>query len=184
MYDGSKRFISRHKVNAMVDTETGLIADAKKGDTTIVLKNCKNWDKYKRLLKRGSGIVCFNAQKDFSDLPNSNYEMIKSAEKEEDHYLITLRRPLKKSIDAGTRVRLHIKSGGYMYCASAGKKLTKDWKKFSAEISGVAVKGVPNDKFWPGTKFVRLVVIANYGKTKGPKTFFTGIKFKELSSDK
>ena len=179
MYDAKKRLISLSVVLSRKGSFTELAADAKTGDKVLKLKNCARWDT--KILKRTQ--VAFNSKKDYSDLPNYNLSnLIVKLEKKGDVYEITLKSPIKKTFPTGTKVRQHYSYGGYQYCAAAGKIVPDKWTKYSAVIKGTAKTRNSMTQFWPGTKFVKVIVILNYNAKKGSdcKTLFDDITFAEV----
>jgi len=96
---------------------------------------------------------------------------------------LTLRSPVKRDYPAGTKIRQHYAGGGcYQYCAASGRPAPDKWTKYSAVVKGLAKYGSPNDRFWPGTKYVKIVVIINYRPKKGSNTqaLFDDVSFSEL----
>lgn len=130
-------------------------------------------------------LICFNAKKDYSDLPNfSLSHVVSKVENKGEFALVTFKKPLNKAFKVGTAVRLNATSGGYMYCSAAHKTATNKWKNFSADINGIVTKGSPNNKFWAGTCYVKPIIILNYAKTENPKTYFTKVQFEEINNKK
>ena len=166
-YNAKRRTITRTNVNIVKGSLTTLAADAKAGDKVLKIKDCSKWNK--KYITRTQ--VGFGAKKDFSDLPN--YSLSNRAvklEKKDDIYELTLRTPIKKAFKAGTQIRQHIAAGGYQYCAASAKMIPAKWTKCSALIKGQVKYGTPNNKFWAGTKYVRVIVILNYQAKKDSDT--------------
>lgn len=178
-YDVKKRTIQRPNITITKGSFSTLAADAKVGDKVLQVKDCSKWNK--RLLARSQ--VAFNAIKDYSDLPNYNLtNRIVKLEKKGDIYEITLKTPIKGSFKAGSGVRQHMVYGGYQYCAASGKVAPDKWTKYSAVIKGQVKYGAPNEQFWPGTKYVKIVVILNYVAKKDSDTqaLFDEVMFSQL----
>ena len=178
-YNAKKRNISRTSVNIVKGSLTTLAADAKAGDKVLKIKDCSKWSK--KYINRTQ--VGFGAKKDFSDLPNFNLSGVAAKlEKKGDIYELTLKSPIKKAFKAGTQIRQHVAAGGYQYSAASSKIAPAEWKKFSAVIKGQAKYGTPNNKFWAGTKYVRVVVILNYQAKKDSDTqaLFDEVTFSQL----
>ncbi|MFA6716707.1 MAG: hypothetical protein WC082_05630 [Victivallales bacterium] len=183
MYDANKRTISRDYITRKGGSQTKLAADAKAGDTVIKLADCSKWYTKKPARTR----VAFGAKEDFSDLPNTALsDPIVKLEKQGDVYEVTLQKPLKKDYPAGTEVRQHFRGGGYQYCAASYKKVPNEWTKYSAKVKGINQKGPSNKQFWPGTKYVKAIVIINYNckKDEDCKTLFDDIVFEEVPDEK
>ena len=178
-YDAKKRGIHRTSVNIVKGSFTTLAEDAKPGDTVLKITDCSKWNK--KQIKRTQ--VAFRAKEDFSDLPN--YILANKAlklEKKGDIYELTLSRAIKGTFKAGTGIRQHISAGGHQYCAASGKNIGPEWTKVSATIKGQAKYGSPKNQFWPGTKYVRVVVILNYAAKKDSDTqaLFDEVIFSEV----
>lgn len=178
MYNDKKRGISRNYLTYRAGTQTKLAEEAKAGDKVIKLADCSKW-----LLKHPRTLLAFGAKEDFSDLPNTDLSpSVTKIEKQGDVYEVTLKSPLKKNYPAGTEVRQHFRSGGYQYCAASNKQVPKEWTKYSGTVKGINPKGLSNKQFWPGTKYVRVIIFANYGAKKDEdcKTLFDDIVFEEV----
>ena len=183
MYNAKKRSIYRHSISVYKGTITELTADVKAGDKVIKLKDCSKWSK-KNLNRK---IIAWNAKKDFSDLPNfSISSTLAKLEKKGDIWEATLKKPVNKNYPAGTQVREHYTGGGYSYCAASYKVVPEKWTKFSATVKGIAKHGAPTKQFWPGTKYVKVIVIVNYRAPKDSdcKTLFDDISFEEVEAAK
>ena len=158
---------SRYQVNLftpIAKTDTVLTADVVKGAKQIKIKDGSNW-------KTGSVYcVAFNTKADLSDLPNNDLSRnnIKAIKKEGDVTVLTLVRAVNKNYKAGTAVREHRAAGTFIYTAAANKTVPEIWTKFSGKISGEHKAGAtPGHKFRAGTKFVKIVLLANYRTPKG-----------------
>ncbi|MFA6716859.1 MAG: hypothetical protein WCS27_15880 [Victivallaceae bacterium] len=147
------------------DSFTQLTGEAKVGDTVLKVADCSQWD-MKKLTRTA---VAFNAEEDFSDLPNFNLSSpIAKLKKKAGVYEITLKNPLKKTYPAGTKISQHYNYnwGGGMYCAASRKLTPKEWTDYSAVVKGTAKCGAPGKQFWPGTKYVRVVFLLNFRDPK------------------
>jgi hypothetical protein len=183
MYNAKKRSINRNSISVYKDTVTELAADVKAGDKVIKLKDCSKWNG-KNLNRK---IIAWNAKKDFSDLPNfATSSALEKLEKKGDIWEVTLKRPVGKNYPAGTLVREHYTGGGYSYCAASYKAVPDKWTKYTATVTGIAKYGAPRKQFWPGTKYVKAVVIVNYRAKKDSdcKTLFDDISFEEVEAAK
>ena len=172
-----KQSIYSEQIFAVPGTETVLAEDAKVGDKEIKLKDCSKW-KFK------GGHVAFNVKDDLSDLPNKSLSpAIKSYVKSGDIYTITLSTPLRKAFSKGTAVRQHRAAGTYLYSAAASRKLTNQWKTFSAIINGVSPKENPvaSKKFWYTTKYSKILILGNYGGKADSVLLFRNVKLEELT---
>jgi len=179
MYDARKRFITRSQIIYQPNSQTKLVADAKVGDTVIKLADCSKWNT-QRLTRT---LVAFGAQKDFSDLPNTDLSpYVVKLEKQGDIYELTLKKALDKDYPAETAVRQHYHIGGYQYCAAVNKQVPNEWTKYSAVLKGISQKGPSDKQFWPGTKYVKVIIYLNHGvkDDQDCKTLFDDIVFEEV----
>ncbi len=179
MYTGNKRSIQRPYVTVEKGTITELAAAVKAGDKVLKIKDCSKWN----VGKIRSTQVAFSVNEDYSDLPNFNVSNLAvKLRKKANIYELTLRSPVKRDYPAGTRIRQHYAGGGYQYCAASNKIAPSRWKKYSAVVRGIAKYGAPDTQFWPGTRYVRIVVIINYKAKKGSdtQTLFDEVSFSEL----
>jgi hypothetical protein len=174
-YDKNKRKIETFHSNVILGSATTLAQDCKKGDKTIVIKANKKWKlKY---------YVAFNAKDDFSDLPNygcGSGDRIAKITPSGDNMELELLKPLKKSYPAGTKLRAHTSSyGSYVYATVCAKKVPKQWKAYSQNVTIAKPGKMSYQLLRPGTAFVKIVILANYNKKADEKTAFTGLAMKE-----
>jgi hypothetical protein len=173
MYDKNKHAIYINNVGVCEGTESTLLK-SKAGTTELLVALNPNWEKQKY------AAIAFNIEDNYQDLPNFNISPeIKKIIKEENNYKVILKTPLKKSYPAGTKIRLHLPWGVPLYSVTYGWAPT-EWKQFSATLTGEALSGAPNDKFWRGTKYVRVFVwFGNYDRipTKSARLLVDDINF-------
>ena len=182
MYTAKKRSIQRPYVTIQKGTLTELAVAVKAGDKVLKIKDCSKWNT--KNIKRTQ--VAFGANKDYSDLPNFNVSNIAvKLRKKGKIYELTLRSPIKRDYPAGTKIRQHYAGGGYQYCAASGKTAPDKWTKYNAVVKGLAKYGAPDKQFWPGTKYVKILVIVNYRAKKGSntQTLFDEVFFSELDEE-
>ncbi len=160
--NAKKQQIASWHVNALAKTQTTLTEACAKGDTVIKVADASKWVAHKY------SVVAFDTASDFSDLPNrqTTGHGIKAVQNKGDYWEVTLAKPCKQTKEAGTPVRVHRASGSYMYSAASSKIVPNEWTQFSAKIKGHSIKGSPLKQFWPGTKFVRILILANWGMKK------------------
>lgn len=150
-YDANRREFREVNIRTIAGTLTALTADAKKGDTAIMVADAAKW------LANYSAV--WGAKEDLSDLPNYNIlPVIAKIEKSGDAWKISFKKPLAADLAKGTAVRCH-QPGGYMYYV------------FTATIPGaVNPKRNTNRKgIWPQAKYVRFIVLANWKNGKDAK---------------
>jgi hypothetical protein len=176
-FDAQKRQISIESVYNVPKTETVLAADVAKGAKQIKIKDGKNWKKGRVYC------IAFKTKKDLSDLPNRNLSRtnVTALEKAGDVTVVTFATPLNKAYKAGTPVREHRAGATFIYTACAGKTVPEIWTKFSGKISGEQKSGnTPSNRFRVSTKFVKIVMLANYGTPKG-RLAIDDLEFKEVA---
>jgi len=162
VYDKTGRPINCINCSILPNTQTEVTADAKKGDSVLIVKDASKIRKSPYY-----GIVA-GAKKDLSDLPNRNLigSGIKEIAKDGDSWKVTLVKPLLKDVKAGTSIRVH-SAGGYLYTAGT-KYVGKNWVTFSGKIKGIR-KGVWAGNVWPaGAAKAEFIILANWNKQKTP----------------
>ncbi|MHC4874489.1 MAG: hypothetical protein ACYTFY_21755, partial [Planctomycetota bacterium] len=121
------------------------------------------------------------------DLPNLEAFRITDIQKKDNYSVLTLRKPLKNYYKAGTLLRQHIYLDPLWFVFQAGA----DWQEFSFDITGESPPGKPDrkklkniQKFWHGTRFVKVIILTNMGSPKADKDYTTflidDISFKEI----
>lgn len=164
---GFKCFTADNKMissqNALVQpkTDTVLAADAKKGDTVLLLKDASGWKNWSFL------VLAFNTKPDLSDLPNFDTAVCRVAniEKKAGSWQVTLKQPLPKDLPAGTGIRQHLQSS--MFFAGKAISVGKTPVPVSASVKGIG-QGLFGPEKWPaGTDHVITVFFVNpNGKVK------------------
>lgn len=148
------------QVMAAKGTESTLAADAKKGAKEVVIVRPAGWKD--NFFKLYWGLV-FDAKADLSDLPNTSYDRVMSAEADGDKLKLTLQKPLDRDHAAGTAVRCH-GSGNGMYGGWSNKPAPEEWTPVSWTVSGRAASGNPVTKWWANTEKGVIRIIANYNQ--------------------
>ena len=152
LYDKDKREIKIANAAAFPGTESKLVGDATKGSKEFLV------EKNPVYLKMKNVSVSFNAKDDYSDLPNyDNSPRIAKITDIGDSYKITLLAPMEKTYKAGTKIRLHQPWGAPLYWLKMGL-YPAEWTNVTNTMKGEAKYGTPIDKFWRGTKYVRVFV--------------------------
>lgn len=142
---------------------TEVTAAAKKGDTTLRIKDASKW-------RTGNGyFVVVNAKADFSDIPNRQTvaSWIKSIRKSGEEYIITLGKPLNRDVAAGTKIRAHI-ANGYFYVSPTVQVNTDKTYSLKYVTKGVSDYGLINKKSFPrGAAKWRVIVLVNWSASQG-----------------
>ena len=172
-YDKNKKYVAHYHSNVILGSGTTLVKACKKGSKSLVIKANKKWKK--------NLTVAFNVKDDFSDLPNRDiiYRIFKVTPQEDGNMLVELTKPVSKDYPEGTKVRTHTSAyGTYTYTTVCGSKLSPEWKSFS-NTATIAVPGKMSYKlFRPGTAFVKVLLMPNYGKKKDAKMAFKNLTLK------
>lgn len=155
-HTANNRYINTNNIFGSLTGITTVVENAAKGSTVIKLKDTSNF--VKGLLKNCQ--LALNAKEDFSDLPNFNIVPVSiiKVQKEKDHEVLTLAKPLSKDIAAGTVVRQHYYGSAFYF--NDGMRVqfkNNDWQSFEARCGGVAEQRSPV-KFVRGTAKFRLAL--------------------------
>jgi hypothetical protein len=160
-FDAKKHFISPTTVTPVEKSATELVEDCKKGTKIIKLKEASKltpWVKKQRLC------IGFDSDK---GLPNKKLSAkVVKLEKKGDVWEATLQKPLSFACPKGTKVQGHALCGHYMYVVAITKNF-KEWTKLSGSVRPEVKAGSPGKSIWPGAKFGRVIVLANWGQKKG-----------------
>jgi hypothetical protein len=116
---------------------------------------------------------------EYKDLPNYKCYNITNLEKKNDLWEASLAKALSTDFTAGTKVRAHRTSGHYMY-AFAMKKNLSDWTKYSGIINPLVKSGSPGQTFWAGTKYVQVLILANWRQKDDETLLFSNLSFEKI----
>jgi len=152
-----------------------LVQDVKAGDKVLKIKGDH------RIINTPFIMAAFDAKGDLSDLPNydlsprMNHKTVKFAD---GIITVELIAPMTFDRPAGTPVRFHSLDAMHIYTVG---KITPDaqWQKFSGEISGSAVRGVPYHQWWHGTKSAA-AIFRYVGKAVQCEVEFRNIKVETI----
>ena len=162
-FDAGNRRIESQHVRPVAGTETTLVEACKKEDRVLKIADGSKWEKH------ANAYVAFNIDDSgaYADLPNWNLSPpnVISVENKGAHWEMTLAKPCGHSYPAGAKVREQDCGGGAMYSVMVGGKVPMQWGQYKATVRGVAKAGAPGGQWWPGTRYVRVLILANYGQT-------------------
>lgn len=162
MLDAQGRSTEAQHWQGYQDTLTEVAAPAKKGDTVLKVKNGAKWRKGNYFT-----IAC-NAKADLSDIPNGSNiaENITDVKKVGDVWEITVKRPLRSDVAAGTLIRQHAR-GGYLYIAPI-KTVPKNGQiEVKGSLKGIAKTPVFRAPTWPvNAKKARWIILADWTGAK------------------
>jgi hypothetical protein len=174
-YDADKQPIKAAEVHVVADTVTELAQDAARGQTLLRLQDGAAWvAAFDRdsLLER-NGVVAFDVSAEgLGDLPNRNLSAsgLKVISRD-GGWEVELAKPLERDWPAGTKVRLHYATATYCYVGSA--PASPDWKDVTGSfLSPVEGDGVTAGHLWPGTRYVRFVVLSTRNGNDHPGRVF------------
>lgn len=162
--DAEKRRIAVWHVNVIAGTETTLAEACKKEDKVVKIKEGLLWS------AKPHACIAFDVDDSgrATDLPNSNVTPlgIEKVERKEGCWEVHLKGKCGKAYPAGTKVRAHRSGGSYIYNAAARYKVAEEWTPFTGVIKESVAVGAPSNKWWPGTKYVQILILANYSQDK------------------
>ncbi|MFA6175893.1 MAG: hypothetical protein WC765_04875 [Phycisphaerae bacterium] len=182
LFDESNRPIDATSVNVLEKSETILTADAENGETVIKVKDASAWEP---LFQNKLLTIAFDADDSggYKDLPNSKCHTVKNLEKKDGVWEATLAKPILDSFSAKTKVRAHVTSP-FCMLAFEMKNHLPDWTEYSGVIEPMVKSGAPRNAFWPGTKYVRILLLANWGQNNGEKLQFGNISLEKVGPEK
>lgn len=176
-FDAQKIQIKSGEFTVVKDTLTKVKANAKKGDTVLILENASKW-------KTGNIFsAAFMARTDLFDLPNRNLSSgIKKITENPDGWQIEFAGGLPCDVPSGTLVREHRHGSSYAYAMAGAVKAPEDWTPFTALVRGQANDGVMTfSKFWPKTRYIRLGILVNPAGKDQPGILFRNLIIEEIT---
>jgi hypothetical protein len=161
-FDADKNPIGPETVLVTAGSETTLFEACNKDDKVLKVRAGSKWQAYE------SASVAFQADDSgrYADLPNrklSAYGILKVEDKGE-YWEVQLKDACGQAYPAGTKVREHASGGTYIYNALGGQTVPAQWAQYTGVIKGVADAGAPPDQWWHGTKYVKVILLLNYGQ--------------------
>lgn len=190
-YDVDKNRISYCYQTVINNTCTELAKDLKDGDTVIYLKDISAFGVDKNTPSHQRGLIFWN----YKDSQGHLYEPgVYSRNMWEDLYdytgvdKATNTIKLKSAwnhgtIVSGTKVS-QSNGGGYKYFVSTSTKLNADkWTNIEWKIKGKAKPFAlyPSDKFNPATKYIKFVLLPNYGNSELRITYINSICLRDTT---
>ena len=162
--DKNKHEIAPCHVYCIPATETTLAQACKKEDKVVRIADGGKW--------KGGLAMCIAFAVDdsgqFGDLPNRNVSSIgiTKIEKEGDCWAVHLAKECGRAYPAGTKIREHSSGGTYIYCAASCKPVPMEWTQFKGTVKGMSKSAAPANQWWPGTKYAKVFIYANYRQGK------------------
>lgn len=171
-FDEQRQRINSEQINVVPDTETELAADAVAGSALLKIRDGAKWDSDPSWLS-AHGAVAFNVKDDYADLPNRDLSPIgiSSIGKTRDGWEVVLSQPLERDYPAGTKVRQHRRRDTFCYVEKGTNfAVEAAWTERDAIISGTTPFGSTGLAFWPGTRFVHVIVANPPPQAAGQKS--------------
>ena len=155
LYDNIGKVISSEMTEIVPGTETTLTAPLEKGSRTLQVADASRWTLQGRTIQ-------YNAKKDLSDLPTRLffYATPEKIEKQADHWLITLKSPVRRAFPSGISLRQG-KQGGYFIIG--GGNVSGRENVYRGFVKGIA-QSSEYRKFRRGTAKASLQILANWDK--------------------
>jgi len=172
-YDADKKQIQYAFVGVIPGSEAELAEACKAEDTVLKVKDASKW-----VINNKINQVAFGTDNSgaYKDLPNSKLSpVVAKAEKKGNCWEVTLTKPCGLAYPANTTIRLQT-AGGWQYPLIATKFQSPEWKELSGLIKGVSTSGAHHTQFWPGTKYVHILVFA----LEGGMLYFDDLKFEAV----
>ncbi|WP_423129381.1 hypothetical protein [Gaoshiqia sp. Z1-71] len=179
-FDENKKMIASTAVSPVEQTETTLEGNVAKGESVVRVKDASNWEPV-FWEKRLTIVFDVDDSGEYKDLPNPKFYTVEKLVKKDGYWEATLAKPLASNFKSGIKVRAHLLSGQYMYVFNA-KKNFPEWTKVEGTIEPVVKSGAPRSTFWPGTKYVQVLVLANLGQKDGEVLQFTNISLEKVDT--
>lgn len=173
-YDENKKQILSQEINIVQGTETELTEECSAENMIVKIKDGSKWVIDDGATQR---LIAFNTDSsgEYKDLPNRETSLsgIESVTKKDDYWELKLKKPCGKNFPAGTKIREHSNGNTYIYPLITSN-VGLEWKEYSTVINLKAKFGASTTQWWPGTKFVNILVLPLNGKV-----FFDDIKLEE-----
>ncbi|NTV44556.1 MAG: tail fiber domain-containing protein [Candidatus Yonathbacteria bacterium] len=168
------------------NTDTTLAATLNPGDTTVTLTSSANWTTTGYTYQRRIAIYDYVNSKGYR-YPAYTYtrHIIEDAYSETgiSGNVITLKTPYSgAAVPAGTPVSNGQGGATYKYSFGQNVSIPNSWKKMSGTIGGVDMSGTNvTSMFPPGTAFVKLLFLLNYGTGSGNVMNVSSISLTEVT---
>lgn len=160
-FDNDKRQINCCNINPVPGTETELVQECISEDTVLKVKDAGKWQ------VKPTSKIAFNIDSsgEYKDLPNFNMPngRILSAENKGTHWELKLDKPCGNSFPAKTKIREHRDGATYIYISNKLEFNSPVWQEFSGTARDYSNSGSEAGKFWKGTKYVKIIILAYNG---------------------
>ncbi len=160
--DADKNPIEHTLVDAIAATDTVMTEACTAADKVIKVTDASTW----KTLDFGCVAFAVDDSGHYKDLPNRNlstYGVVACVNKGK-YWEVQLKEACGKAYPAGTKVREQTSGGTYIYAAASGIGAGPQWAQITGTVKGSAICGAPNDQWWAGTKYARVLFLLSYGQ--------------------
>ena len=170
-YDKNFVQISNWDVNVVLNSQTTLYEDLDASNTTAKIVNGGSWTSGLSYLR-----MMFNVDDtgNYRDLPNRNRTTngVQSVSNQGAYWLVTFYGAAGVSAPKGTKVREHTSGSTYMYDGASNVYVPNtSWTQYSGTVKGENLYGPGIGKWWPGTKYAIIHMLANQAQSGDYKLF-------------
>ncbi|MBT3865708.1 LamG domain-containing protein [Candidatus Woesearchaeota archaeon] len=114
-----------------------------------------------------SKFIVFNIQNGYADLPNrdiseGNIVRVEDMRPAQPYWEVEFKEVVGVGRSAGTSIREHFSGGTYMYEAGNEEYIPSSWEGHTGTTSGEHTTGIGFDKWWPGTKYAKVLFLLNF----------------------
>lgn len=164
LYDAEKKLILSRQVNCVPGTETTLAEACAKDDMVVKIATGSKWT----LSSNACVAFAVDDSGEYADLPNRKLSGtgITKVENKGDHWEVHLKKKCDQAYPVGTKIREHVAITGYAYTAASSKHVPQEWTQYSGIINSMSKNSSPKKQWWPGTRYVKIVLLANYQQRK------------------
>jgi hypothetical protein len=161
-FDAAKNPIQPQEVEVTLGSETKLFEACTAADKVIKITDGSQWQATE------NNCIAFKADDSgkYADLPNRNLSTsfgVVKVENKGAYWEVQLKNACGQNYPAGTKVREHASANGYIYNAFVGPVPT-EWTQCTGVIKRMAASGTPTDQWWHGTKYVKVILLLNFGQ--------------------
>jgi len=170
-YDSSRRSILTCSFSYYPGTETKLINPCTSTDTAMIVEDASRWKPSQ------NGCIAFDIDDSGRDLPNyntSNFGITAVRQIAERQWEVQLSGQIGKTYLANTKIREHFSAGGFVYCCIPGGAIPSEWTTYTGTVSS----GGSGCRFYPFTKYIRIVILGNYHQPSSAVLQFRNVRLR------
>ena len=195
-YDEKKNEITFPMTRYVNNSMTELAEALNPGDKTIKFKDLSGWDNNTGVNKENRGFIFWN----YEDSTGYKYPELTFSKNTyfdgttalyEDSAVDKTNNTITLTSDSGwagpliekdTKVSQISYTGGYQYNVLSSSVLSTNWTPYTGNIIGSFENGVfTANKFRPGTKYIKFVILTNFNNTPDTTTQIKNISIKEIT---